>query len=516
MLWETPSIEGSWETFQSFPRGAMAVVLLWALWRIWTFNIAPSLNSKLPENLPYTVPFIGHLVGMSQNSNAMFTAGRQYFGNTKEVFTITVLGQEYYIVTRPSNILEVFRETNKLDYDAIAKDYMESAGMTVANNDRLFDRKDASKHAIDRLHDNVKLQLHPGEKLDMLQKRILQNLDRSLQFNKLPSPAILSSTEEAKTMSLWKWCSHVFVEATTTSFYGKSIYAVWPDVVDDTLDFDAEAWKLDSGYPRFAARRMYSLKEKSQKAFADYAAQPSEKRADACWYMRGLDEAVTGTEVADQAQRSLLFWFMNRVINSNAFKHCFWCLAYLLHDGTLQARLTDEVRPAFTPGGDLDVSYLTNDCPLLESFCDEVLRMTVAPIGARRVVQQCEIGGKTLKPGRMVIMPYRQNHFDPYIFGDNSSEFDAYRFIKVKNLRRNPAWRPFGGGTSYCPGRYITRREVYMFLALTLNRFHLTLEPSRNGLKQRFPAIDESIPAAGVLPPVHGHDVLVRVHPRKQ
>lgn len=178
--------------------------------------------------------------------------------------------------------------------------------------------------------------------------------------------------------------------------------------------------------------------------------------------------------------------------------------------------MTDEVRPAFTPSGDLDVSYLTNDCPLLESFCDEVLRMTVAPIGARRVVQQCEIGGKTLKPGRMVIMPYRQNHFDPYIFGDNSSEFDAYRFIKVKNLRRNPAWRPFGGGTSYCPGRYITRREVYMFLALTLNRFHLTLEGTKDRLKQRFPAIDESIPAAGVLPPVYGHDVLVRVRPRKE
>lgn len=78
----------------------------------------------------------------------------------------------------------MFRETTKLDYDAIAKDYMESAGMTAANNDRLFACKDTSKHAIDRLHDNVKLQLHPGEKLDMLQKRILQNLDHSLQFDK--------------------------------------------------------------------------------------------------------------------------------------------------------------------------------------------------------------------------------------------------------------------------------------------------------------------------------------------
>ncbi|KAI1169478.1 cytochrome P450 [Nemania sp. FL0916] len=500
----------------SLTRVVVTIILLWIIWRYWRFSIAHDLDPKIPKRLPYVIPFIGHLVRMSRDSHAVFAMGRKFFKDTDDIFTITVFGQDYYIVSRPSDILAVFREPSKLDFNTIARDYMASAGMTTLNNNLLFNCEGMIKQAMDGLHDNIKLQLHPGEKLESMQGKMLQCLEHSMHLHRICNQAVIYSTAETKTVSLWHWCGRVLVEASLTSFYGRSVHTIWPDAIDTTLRFEKEAWKLDAGYPRFLAPRMHQVKENGQKAFARYAALPWEEKTDACWFMRCLDKDVAAAGIADQTQRSILFWTMNRVINANTFKHCFWSLAYLLHNEVLQARLIHEIQPAFTANGELSVSYLNQSCPLLASFCDEVLRLTVAPIGVRRVLEQCEIGGKTLQPQGIVLMPYRQGHFDPAVVGSDPTAFDADRFVKYKDIRRSPAWRPFGGGTSYCPGRYVTRSEIYIFLALVLDRFDLVLEAGTSGLRQKFPVIDESIPAGGILPPIQGDDLLVRISSRKK
>lgn len=156
------------------------------------------------------------------------------------------------------------------------------------------------------------------------------------------------------------------------------------------------------------------------------------------------------------------------------------------------------------------MAYLLEECKLLASVHDESLRLCVDSMGIRVVSQELEIGGKTLSPGATILMPYRQGHFDPQVFGSNASDFDAYRFLKNKGLQRSTSWRPYGGGSTYCPGRFISRREVYMFVALALSRFDMRLveDPRKSG-KQRFPRMDDSVPTGGVVLPVSGDEVLV-------
>jgi len=133
---------------------------------------------------------------------------------------------------------------------------------------------------------------------------------------------------------------------------------------------------------------------------------------------------------------------------------CFWVLAFMLYDQKLFETISKEVSQSFHDGKP-DIEYLLKECPHLESVYMELLRIANMPAGARTVESKVEIGGKELQPGNNLLMPFRQLHTDEDVFGPNAREFDASRFLKNKNLSRSPNFRPFGGATTYCPGRFL-------------------------------------------------------------
>ncbi|KAJ8063786.1 hypothetical protein OCU04_007647 [Sclerotinia nivalis] len=154
--------------------------------------------------------------------------------------------------------------------------------------------------------------------------------------------------------------------------------------------------------------------------------------------------------------------------------------------------------------------YLFDHCPLLNSFYEEVVRRTTFSIGAREVVDEVTIGGKVLHPGRKLLMPFQQMHLDTRVFGDNATEFDPRRFLNNPSLVRSTIYRPFGGGSTYCPGRFLARREIFMFVVLLLHRFDIDLEPRK---EIKFPEMDDSISSVGVMGPRLGDDLMISVRP---
>lgn len=108
-------------------------------------------------------------------------------------------------------------------------------------------------------------------------------------------------------------------------------------------------------------------------------------------------------------------------------------------------------------------------------------------------------------------MPYKQLHIDQTVFGTNVDTFDARRFMNDKGLERSTSWRPFGGAKTHCPGRFLARREVYMFLALAIFRFDVRLVPRPGEGVPRFPHADTSIPAGGLLPLKQGEDLFLEI-----
>ena len=131
------------------------------------------------------------------------------------------------------------------------------------------------------------------------------------------------------------------------------------------------------------------------------------------------------------------------------------------------------------------------------------------------------IGNKTLYPGAKVVLPYRLSHFSEESFGPNVSQFHPERLLKKKDLTKNRANRPFGGGVQYCSGRFLARCEVLGFLAFVFDRFDLELKSKGkdNGplpATRPFPRLDVNKPNLGVISPVPGDDIVVSIKPRKR
>ena len=114
---------------------------------------------------------------------------------------------------------------------------------------------------------------------------------------------------------------------------------------------------------------------------------------------------------------------------------------------------------------------------------DETIRMSAFSASVRHVTDHTVIGGKLLRKGSRLMIPYRQLQFDESVFGSDVQSFKSHRFLKDENLTRGGSWRPFGSGTTQCPGRFAAKKVVVSFIATLLKSFHVQLEGPQHFLK---------------------------------
>lgn len=186
----------------------------------------------------------------------------------------------------------------------------------------------------------------------------------------------------------------------------------------------------------------------------------------------------------------------------------------LFGDNDLIDIIRAEVAPAMQEQSTINIAYLVNEktCPRLNSIWDETVRLTAFAASVRFLTHDVQLGGKTLRKGNRLMMPQRQLHFSSQAFGEDASQFDPDRFMKDPTMRRNPSLRPFGGGTTMCPGRNLAKQMTLAFVAQVLHTFDITLDPPN----QTFPDPAEGKPSIGLVDVQEGHDVQVRLSLRNE
>lgn len=202
-------------------------------------------------------------------------------------------------------------------------------------------------------------------------------------------------------------------------------------------------------------------------------------------------------------------------INGNPSILAFWFLGHALYNPSLQAQLRAEVAPAFRDGihSQPDIEYLLRSCPRLNAAFHETMRIHGGASTLRRVVEDTSVGGFTLKTGSDVMMPYRQLHLNGAYWGGDPAEFDVGRFLDDPRLAASRTYRPFGGGATYCPGRHLAQQTALGYLATLLTRFDVRVVGGVES--QRFPEMDDKVPTLGIISPVPGQDVRIRVEVRE-
>lgn len=142
----------------------------------------------------------------------------------------------------------------------------------------------------------------------------------------------------------------------------------------------------------------------------------------------------------------------------------------------------------------------------------EVLRLATSSVSVRDVKAQTRIGGKLLRAGNRVLLPYRQMLFDGSVFGDDAETFNPDRFLNDRKLSNSLSFRPFGGGATYCPGRFLAKAEVLTFVALVICRFDLELAGNKDK-EVSIPRMEIRRPCLGIMGPEKEGDVVLKVRP---
>ncbi|KAM0169429.1 hypothetical protein ACHAPF_009998 [Botrytis cinerea] len=259
------------------------------------------------------------------------------------------------------------------------------------------------------------------------------------------------------------------------------------------------------------ARDMIDARSEFIDTLCKYFETPKKDRSDALYFVKAMEKEMRAAGLGDREAAGihmLHLW----AITANVYKAAFWAIAYIVHKPELLDNLRTEVAPAVgTDGETVNLKYLTEDCPRLEAFFNEVLRVNSAGALAREVVTPTLFSGKVLAKGTKLMIPYRQLHLDGQAWGRNARDFDPERFLKDKSLLRSQNFRPFGGGHTLCPGRFIAKKSIYAILALLFSRYDVTLDT--DAANQKFPRIDDATAGIGTLAPIPGEDVKLVIKP---
>lgn len=185
-------------------------------------------------------------------------------------------------------------------------------------------------------------------------------------------------------------------------------------------------------------------------------------------------------------------------------------LAYLLHNPDLLTAIRNEISPsvlATQSPNELAASFNSKQTPRFVALYHEVLRLITSSISVRNVATPAYVGGKQLQPGGRVIIPFRQFLLNDGVFGGDAEEFNPERFLSDASMSKNPSYRPYGGGSTFCPGRFLAQAEVLTCVAIAICKYDMEISQGSEG----FPRLEVMKPCLGIMGPVDGDDVVVNI-----
>lgn len=249
---------------------------------------------------------------------------RLYFGNIREPWSLTVAGNQIYIMNSASDVSVVYKNIEQLTFDDYIEDMMLHFGSSKTAVRTMFaipNKADPTptglqpnpshKSLIHLSESFYRQQLHPGEKLDILQDSFLGNIHNSLQWDAMSAKIIMSSGQEDRTVSLLAWTREVLLDGATRAFFGNRLIELEPKLFESFFYFDDNSWKLTYRIPRPWSNDMYAAKQVAQDAMEAYFKLPREQGPGATWLIQTLETEMKARGIGESDIAALLmmiFW----------------------------------------------------------------------------------------------------------------------------------------------------------------------------------------------------------------
>ncbi|KAL8894389.1 MAG: hypothetical protein Q9192_004364 [Flavoplaca navasiana] len=272
-------------------------------------------------------------------------------------------------------------------------------------------------------------------------------------------------------------------------------------------DFEDQLALLLLGvFPQLTARRGHRGREVMAEAFEKYFAEGHWDKGSQLIRESHRSNTARGLSYEDQGRFEITTCIGLLV---NTVPTILWTLFHILSEPTLLQDLRSELIRLLQPnerrgeGGSVQVRppimELQTSCPLLASTVKETLRMYSTSLSARFTTEHTLLDGQyLLKAGSIIQIPAAVLHKDPHVWGSNASNFDPRRF--QPGIEHGPpkipraAFRPFGGGSTLCPGRSLAMIEILAFLSMFILQYDTCLE-GKAMEKPGFVSMTSSVPS---------------------
>ncbi len=248
------------------------------------------------------------------NLDLSLTAIRKRFRDSSEPFAITAGGEKLYIVTDPTDVSAVYKNTITLSWDAFLGDLLTAFGVNAMSIPKLWEKcnldftdgKGPNKvprglSAIHSTLDLYKRQLHPGEKMDKFSEVLMGHINSSLRWEKLSQRGFLMGQ-----VSLKDFCAEVLVDALTRTMFGDRILEVEPEIIRNLLNFNDDAWMLIFHYPQSPASKLNQARNKVLEGLINYMQGPDGTRPDRAWLIQKIMEEQKILDISDKDKAALL------------------------------------------------------------------------------------------------------------------------------------------------------------------------------------------------------------------
>ncbi|KAJ4349675.1 uncharacterized protein N0V89_008292 [Didymosphaeria variabile] len=284
-------------------------------------------------------------------------------------------------------------------------------------------------------------------------------------------------------VGLYETLRHQLCLALTGAIYGAENPYDDPAVETSWLDFvPGISHLLYSPFPSLTARKSLKARARVIKAFQNYFETGGHTQAFAMipeMFNTHLNHGLSTAEAAKLEMATSLamlssgaicaFWLMFHIISDpDALRECRRELLNLV---------VNEVVTSTGKAKVLDLSSVKTQCPILMAMWHETLRYHSTVINIKKVQHDTTLASRYyLKKGAIVMIPGTAIHHDTDTWGSSASTFDHTRFFTAEGrmkLSNTTAFRPFGAGTTMCPGRHFSTSAILSLVAMILLQFDI-------------------------------------------
>ncbi|KAI5917141.1 cytochrome P450 oxidoreductase [Camillea tinctor] len=439
-------------------------------------RVLVSLNNDAREPLSIlnSPPFLGPILAVFLRRYKLYM---QLFNQYNlPIYTLRLPFSRIYVVNETSLVLAIERQAKVLAFAPIeAAATVNLLGMSEKANKTLkWDSTSDDGHFI-TFHKAFRPTLSPGSGLDAMIRKSVQCLAVSL--DDLRRKSSIDTT-------LFEWIRHEIVMATTDAEFGPDNPFRDPTFENAWYKFDPSVPLLSANFfPSVFAREGLKARELLAEGFKRYFHDGHHQAASASLHARRSHSIQAGFSDDDIARGEVGACL---AILNNAVPAAFWMIYHIFSNPHILKDCKQELEAAVQLGDDfhtLDLSIVRSCCPILLSTFQEVLRFRgVGTLIIRQVVKDHYLDGKyLLKKGGIVLIPHSVQHSKPDVWGPTAGKFEHTRFVDIDTRRMkryNPAaFRPFGAGSTLCPGRHFATAEILAFAALMI--LTVEIEPTR-------------------------------------